>query len=98
MAKIVFHDWKSCCVRWEIGVEKRYANSQVVAHGLRGGFLCKFHFRPRGRHSDASRPARGFGPKNGRIGQATNPSAASCRHAFRRREGATSARHSAASE
>jgi hypothetical protein len=98
MAKIVFPDWKSCCIQREIGVKKRHANSQVVARGLRGGYLCQFHFRPCSRHSGAGRPARGFGPKNGRIGQATNPSAASCRHAFRRREGATSARHSAASE
>ena len=87
MEKIGFRDWKSCCVRREIGVEKRHANFQVVAHGLRGGFLCEFHIRPRGRHSDASRPACGFGPKNGRIGQARNPGAARFGHFSWCREG-----------
>jgi len=93
VAKIVFHDWESCCIRREIDVEKHYANFQVVAHSLRGCHLCKFYFRPRGRHSGSGRRARGFGKKDERIGYATNPGTTCCGYFSRCREGATKQAH-----
>jgi hypothetical protein len=76
MAKIVFPDWKSCCIRRKFGVKKHHANFQVAAHGMRDCFSCEFHSRPRGRHSGSSRRPHGGRSKNGGNGLAFKPAGA----------------------
>ena len=76
VAKIVFPDRKSCCIRRQFGVKKHHANFQVAAHGLRGCLSCEFHSRPRGRHSGSSRRPRGVGSKDGGNGLAFKPAGA----------------------
>ncbi len=76
MAEIVFHGWKSCCIRREFGVKKQHANFQTAAHGLRDCLSSEFHSRPRGRHSGSSRRQRGGGSKGGGIGLAFKPAGA----------------------
>jgi hypothetical protein len=73
MAKIVFPGWKSCCIRRKFGVKNQHANFQVAAHGMRDCYSCKFHSRPRERHSDSSRHPCGIGSKAGGNGFAFKP-------------------------